>query len=75
MDKSFMIISRETGEIVGEFTNEKSITAAIRDFILPEKPQWLSEMTVHVVTDHDAIAYSLYDFAVQTRVIKGKVKK
>lgn len=75
MNKSFMIISRETGEIVGEFTNEKSITAAIRDYILPDKPQWLSEMMVHVVTDHDAISYKLYDFAVQTRLIKGKAKR
>lgn len=74
MDKSFMIINKETGEIVAEFANEKSITAAIRDIILPEHPQWLTEMSVHVVTDHDAVAYTLYEFAVQTRVIKGKVK-
>lgn len=75
MTKSYMFISRETGEIIAEFPNEKEATAAIRDIILPDHPQWLAELTVHVVTDHDAIAYTLYDFAVQTRVIKGKVKK
>lgn len=74
MDKSYLLIDRTTGEINQEYRNEKDITADIRDVILPEQPQWLIEKAVHVVTDHDAIAYTLYDFAVQTRVIKGKVK-
>ena len=75
MDKSYLLIDVTTGEIIREYKNEKEITAAIRDIILPEHPQWLAETSVHVVTDHDATAYKLYDFAVQTRIIKGKVKK
>lgn len=75
MKKSYLFIIRETGEIVAEFPNEKEAAGAIRDYILPEEPHRLSELMVHVVTDQDAIAYTLYDFAVQTRVIKGKVKK
>lgn len=75
MAKTYMFISRETGEIIAEFPNEKEAAGAIRDITLPDHPQWLAELMVHVVTDHDAIAYTLYEFAVQTRVIKGKVKK
>ena len=74
MIKSYQFINCTTGEITAEFPNEKEAAGAIRDIILPDHPQWLAELMVHVVTDHDAIAYTLYDFAVQTRVIKGKVK-
>ena len=74
MKKAYAFINRTTGEIIAEFPNEKEAAGAIRDIILPEHPHWMSELIVHVVTDHDAIAYNLYDFAVQTRVIKGKVK-
>lgn len=74
MTKSYMFINRETGEIIAEFPNEKEAAGAIRDFILPDHPQGLAELMVHVVTAQEATAYTLYDFAVQTRVIKGKVK-
>lgn len=74
MDKSYLLVDRTTGEITQEYRNEKDIAADIRDVILPEHPQWLIEKAVHVATDHDAVVYTLYDFAVQTRVIKGKVK-
>ena len=74
MTKTYLFISRETGEITAEFPNEKEAVGAVRDIVLPDHPQWLAELIVHVVTDQEATAYTLYDFSVQTRVIKGKVK-
>ena len=74
MTKTYRFINRETGEIIAEFPNEKEAAGAIRDIILPDHPQWLAELMVHVVSDQEAAACTLYDFAVQTRVIKGKVK-
>ena len=74
MEKTYRFINRETGEIFAVFPNEKEAAGFIRDFILPTHPQWLADFMVHVVTDDEATAYTLYDFAVQTRVIKGKVK-
>ena len=74
MIKSYQFINCTTGEITAEFPNEKEAAGAIRDIILPEHPHWLSELIVHVVTDQEATAYTMYEFAVQARVIKGKVK-
>lgn len=74
MDKSYLLVDNATGEIIQEYRYEKDIAADIRDVILPEHPQWLAEKTVHIVMGQDATRYTLYEFAVQTRLIKGKVK-
>lgn len=75
MNKAYQIINRTTGEIVAECKTEKDVTAIIRDIILPDFPQGLSEYDVLVITDHDGIQYRMYDFAVSTKVIKGAHKK
>lgn len=72
MKKQYLIVDRHTGEIMQEFLTEKGITTYIRNIVLPSFPQYLLEMDVHVVTDHDAVAYRMYDFAVHLKVIKGR---
>lgn len=75
MDKQYLVVDRYTGEIMQEFRTEKDITMYIRNIVLPSFPQYLLEMDVHVATDHDAVAHRMYEFAVITKVIKGKVLK
>ena len=75
MSKIYQIVDRTTREIVQEFKTEKEITAKIRNWVLPCRPQYLLEYDVYVIEDGNVTSYpSLYDYAVQTRVIKGKVK-
>lgn len=75
MNKQYLIVDRYTGEIMQEFRTEKDVTMYIRNIVLPSFPQYLLEMVVHVATDGDAVAHRMYDFAVMTKVIKGKVKQ
>lgn len=75
MDTQYLIVDRYTGEIMQEFHTEKDVTMYIRNIVLPAFPQYLLEMDIHAAKGNDSEAHRLYDFAVQSRVIKGKVKK
>lgn len=75
MNMLYLIVDRYTGEIMQEFGTEKDVTMYIRNIVLPSFPQYLLEMDVHIAKGNESEAYRLYDFAVQTKVIKASVKQ